>query len=333
MIASRSSVLFLLLAVCAYCPGQLGNAGRWDHPPSAEELAKWQRASEACKRGRELLKEGRIEEAITAIREAIAIEDTIPSFISSGRYELAKALTLAGRVDDALAAYKSAFRWDPKRRELDSNGPPFIFLGMDYAILLAKSGKAEEAKAVYYSTLRRLKDNKRGPQEPFPFLVVFDDDPAMTVWDYSSERLITAATMVKAPDMNTEARTLTMQVREREPSWIVPAMHLLTGKWDQDLQQALLLATNEEERNWVRTYIDALAAVEGHEKYLKFKEISMQMAAVGYARRQASVALQDARAWLEQNYSRVALPSAQSPTGGGNPTFSIVSGANGFSRQ
>ena len=139
-----TAVASLVAAACAF--GQAGSIKR-DIP--AALLAEDKLANGAEAKGRAFLAEGKVESAIQAFREAVKIHERIAKkfggFTSSGNYGLAKALTLANRPDEALGAYKKAFRWNPKKEDIESNGPPFTDLGSDYAILLAKSGYACES--------------------------------------------------------------------------------------------------------------------------------------------------------------------------------------------
>lgn len=277
-------------------------------PDPPEVRAKKQRADQAHERGRAFLKQNQLEQAIEAFREVVAIEKTIPGsgFRSSPNYDLAKALTLAKRPEEALAAYKQAFRWDPKRGELDTNGPPFIQLGMDYAIALAKANRPNDAKAVYYSTLRKLSEARWG-FEPFPFLVVFDPDPTMTEWELTKENLVAAATMLRAPESGPDAIALTESVRNMKPDWIMPVMYLANRGKDRqnNLDVAMSLARNAEERMWVQEYKANHVRIEGEESKERWAR-ETRLAEIGVARRKASVALAAAKAELKDNWRKVA---------------------------
>lgn len=281
-------------------------------PIPPEKLAIYKRTGDAKDRGRALLEKNKIEEAIREFREAIAIEKEIErrygDFNSVGHYELAKALTLAKRNEEALAAYKQAFRWSPKRQDLEHNGPPLIHLAMDYALLLHRCGKVEEAKAIYYFFLCRGWSDD-GHHEPFPFLVVFDPDPTMMVWDYTPERFLAAVTMARAPYMNAERFSYAETARQMEPSWIVPAVYLwpwdskTRGKAGYDL--AVNLARTDEEKEWMRMYLPVFSAGEDDWKLLR-KGIARQLTQIGVAKLNATPVLQQAKVDLAKNYHKVA---------------------------
>jgi len=287
-------------------------------PIPPEILAKSKSAREAIDRGATFIEKNQLPEAIAAFREAVAIEQTIPGHHSRGYYELAKALTLAERADDALAAYKNAFKWDPIRKDLDINGPSPILLGMDYAILLARSGKEEEAKSLYYRTLRQLMV-VRSAHEPFPFLIVFDPDPNMAVWEYTTERFVAVCTMLKAPNSGPDAVAMTEHVRRMEPNWVVPVMYLASrGKRSENLRTAQNLATTDEERAWVRMYTDAIGlGGDVSQVNQRVRDVAASLAAIGVARRKASPVLQQAKLDLEQNWRKVAS-GALGAIGGSN---------------
>ena len=264
-------------------------------PIPPELLAKYEQASKAIDRGQQHLKNDQIDEAIAAFREAVAIYDSVPGFTSSGNYELAKALTKAGRTEEALATYRKAVLWDSNRKDFRVIGSHHVQVIMDYAILLARSGKEEDAKVVYYSGLRMFNLHESSRYEPFPFLVVFDPDPTMTVWEYTPERLIAAVKMAKAPDVGGDERqALVDEVRLMEPNWILPVVYKASrrsGQWRTHyIDLAMSLARNEEERTWVR---EMHADDEPQE--------------IGRNRRLASTVLNEAKLDLAQNHHRSAV--------------------------
>jgi tetratricopeptide (TPR) repeat protein len=312
------TVLTLLLLMSLHLASAQGGNDRRDLKPLPPELLeKSKRAGEAEHRGRAFLEQKKYDEAIAAFREAIAIEATIPGFESSGNYELAKALVLAGRPEEALAAYKNAIEYREDWHELHINGPPFPYVQLDYAILLAKSGKVEEAKMIYYSVLRNYRGNRNS--EPFPLLVVFDYDPTMVVWEYSPERFIAAAMMARATLSQNEAVSMAERVAIMEPNWVVPVVYLASrGKRSENLRIAQALAANDEEKAWVRMYTDAIAlGGDVSEVNQRVRDVAASLAAIGVARRKASPVLQQAKLDLEQNWQKVAGGSSGSGAGPG----------------
>lgn len=308
--------LFALALMSGVASCQHGNDPRFNKANPSDLIARNERAAAARDRGEALMAKGSVREAVEAFREGVRFEAEIEKkyggFTNSTLYELAKAYTLLGQTDDALAAYKRAFRWDAKRGEIESNGPPFITSTMDYAILLAKSGRNEEARAVYYSGLRKLVQVRRGC-EPFPLLVVFESEPGMTVWSYSPERLIAAAKMAMAADLGSRGAAAAEDVRRIEPSWAAPALFLGTrfggSKGSALLKLAESLAGTDEEREWVQDYIGLEAIREPAERQRARDEVDRKHAEIGVTRRKASTVLSKAKRDLARSYFRVASVS------------------------
>lgn len=63
----------------------------------------------------------------------------------------------------------------------------------DYAMLLHEIGRNQDAKLVYYALLRSL----TGYGEPFPFVVVFDQDAEGEVWAFTPRDLGAALLMAR----------------------------------------------------------------------------------------------------------------------------------------
>jgi hypothetical protein len=124
--------------------------------------------------------------------------------------------------------------------DLDIGSNPGIHGIMEYAILLAKQGRAEDAKAIYYFGLRSCLAPRTRSEEPVPFLVVFDPDPEGIYWEYTPQRLEAAALMVQAmlssgsTDFATNVRTTDRQwverVRALAPDWFYPVLYMANTK-------------------------------------------------------------------------------------------------------
>lgn len=307
----KTGCSILLVSLCVLAAPQSIGGGKNPNLNEPEWLGRANKASNLTTQGRELARKGQLEEAMALFRQAIEINKTVPAFRSAAHYELAKALALVDRVDEALEQYKQAFRWAPGAKRLGTNGPPFPYVHLDYAILLARAGRAEDAKAVYYDALRDYNYPPSHYKEPVPFLVLFDPEPGMTYWEYSPEKLILAARTVRA--MDTSRKEDILEIRRLEPSWYLPALMLVlmsSGAERSGLHVlAENLATNDEERGWVLEY-RALEGLDQVEETRLRKEIGDRLAAVGRERRVKSVVLAEARRQLEQNWSRLAASSA-----------------------
>lgn len=288
--------------------------GRRDVKPIPPALLQ---ANERCNveidQARALLAAGKTEEAIRHYRDAVAIEDGIAAKFgwnsSSADYELAKALTQAGRPDEAIAAYRKAFWWSEKRQDLESNGPPFTELGSDYALLLAKAGKYEEAKAMYYWVMRGWMLD--GQREYFPLVIVFGPDPAMTVWENKPDKILSAIMMLRAMHTQTlqEWRERIEEVRKREPQWIAPFVFAhQKGDWDVSwITQAVPLAQDKDEKEWLAAY-DVVLAAPRLEQQSEFRQVIRKLNKIACERRKNSAVLKQAKLDMERMHLRLAAP-------------------------
>lgn len=290
-------------------------------------LAQKDLARSASERGRALLAEKRYDEAIAAFQAAVDIWNEKGKFDSWSNYELAKALTAAGRKEQALESYRNAVRWDAIEGELHINQAP-IQIALDYAILLAECGREHEAKALYYFGLRRFNEQadpgtenydpqqSSGRAEPFPFLIVFDPDPTMTFSQYTPERLIAAATAIRIPTSMTIHSDMMKQLRQNIPDWIFPAMCLVwsepvvVGHYEPVIarfNEAASLATTNETRNWVSMYQDVFDTSDMMDPQAKWLDVANRMAAIGATRRKASVVLKQAQEDLKKVHEKIAI--------------------------
>jgi tetratricopeptide (TPR) repeat protein len=229
--------------------------GKDIRPIPPETLRKLDLMNEATDRAEALLAKGLFDEAIWEFRRAVEIQDTIPGWASTTKYNLAKALVVAGRNEEAMEAFAKAVMWDEKRGDWYVNGPPAERLAMDYAILAAKQGDERKAKEMYYFGLRNFNPFGEAGFEAMPFIVVFDPDPLMEVWEYSPEALTTAALMAHASHRGTGWRELVQEVRRRKPDWMLPivfeSFSYASGQRDEMLGIARGLAKSEREIMWL----------------------------------------------------------------------------------
>ena len=299
-IVKMKVLLNLSVAMCgAVLFGQNGSNGT---PIDPKLLAKIEKSRATIDLGNGLLRESKIEEAIVEFRKAIEIENTFGYFTSVGRYELAKALTVAGRLDEAIVAFKSALKWNSVRQDLTGNGPVLTLIAMDYAMVLARVGKTSEAKSIYYFGLREFNVGALETFEPVPFLVVFDPDPNATVWEYSEQKLIAAATMAKAPYMNIETTKLVEQVRSMEPSWSLPVAFQASRKLGKKREELLNIALRLTKSSLERSRIESLRlnGASAGSRPATNKLVS------GAVLRQSSVAIQNSKQDLAKSHSKVA---------------------------
>jgi tetratricopeptide (TPR) repeat protein len=263
------TVLWLMDGLLAFSQDPI----RWGRPISPEVMAKQAEVNALRDQAKALIKAGRPSEAVPILESAATLEDSPPLvFGSTAKYELAKLLTNLGREPEALAVYRRAFKWDPNRGDLTINGPPALQISMDYAILLARSGKAEEAKAIYYWGLRLLNRIQTRHTEVVPLLVVFDPEPEGVFWEYSPQRLEAVAAMLKGTNGGTfeEHKNSLRRARELAPDWFFPVLWQSAQTWSTErgaqlLLQAEALARPGLEQQLVQRYKEELAE---HRAYL-----------------------------------------------------------------
>jgi tetratricopeptide (TPR) repeat protein len=193
------------------------------------------------KQARTLVGNGHFEEAVSLLKQACGIERTMGGFRAVSQCELAKAFTKAGRIEEALASYRQVFKWDAKRNDLIVGTGSILGPSMDYAILLARAGKAEEAKAMYYFGMRNFNRQEIRDNEPVPMLVVFDADPEGVVWQYSPSMLEAAALLIKCTDSNLADRTaMYSRIAELAPDWFLLPMWKAARGWRSNVAPQLL---------------------------------------------------------------------------------------------
>ncbi|MBI5706815.1 MAG: hypothetical protein HZC36_07480 [Armatimonadetes bacterium] len=155
---------------------------------------------------------------------------------------------------------------------------------MEYAILLAKAGREEDAKAMYYYGLRNLNPGQTRSVEPSPFLMVFDPEPEGAVWEYTRERLEAAALVVQAMCGGTMVLATRKQILPEElaikanrlaPEWYYPLLFKAARSWLANWAPALLgeaesLAKPGLESQLVARYRQELAE---HKAYIEAEEM------------------------------------------------------------
>jgi hypothetical protein len=141
------------------------------------------------------------------------------------------------------------------------------------------------------------------------YLVVFDPEPGMTVWEYTPERLEAAATLLATRDYGSRESIATIErIRQVVPEWIVPMMYnsgSLVDRTQAFLDEVSVCARTEEERAWLDAYRDIPPVRDQSERHAARRAIEARLAAIGRERRQASALLERARVELEKDPSRL----------------------------
>lgn len=240
-------------------------------------------------------------------KEVVEIDDDLnqmtKSRTSSVHHRIAEIYVRLGRPDDAIRSYRRTFWWDEDRQDLRTQGTAhFNIEGLDYALLLAKSGKIVESKAMYYWVLRGMVGNNA---TPFPMLVVFEPDVEMAVWEDTSEKLITAIMMLRAGH-SLEKEIRMQEVLTCEPGSIAAFVHAKVAYSDLSwLSVAHGLARTSDEREWIARY-DILAATPKVERADMLLEIQRELGRIQVERREKSVVLQKAKQDMAQMHKRLA---------------------------
>lgn len=275
------------------CSGQ----GSYYLPPDPREANLILKIDEFTVNGMVALAEKRNKEAITAFREAARLEEKLVTYSSRAHYAAAKALASLNHDSEALQLYKKAIRWNPKEQDLECRGPERFRLSMDYAMLLAKNGRMQDAKTIYYWGLRFLGENGNYT-EPIPFVFVFDPDDTCVFIPYTVEKFTSVALLLQAvEDLDLK---LMETIAKHEPDWLYPLVYIwnrqeLDGEKDQKLlDKAMKLATTDRERKW----LDAC----------KNNTLPQNL---GKEIRSQSEVLKKAKADLVKNYKRVAISSSK----------------------
>lgn len=263
-----STIAALVIAPLALA--QTGGGGSGGTPPSQEWIHRYDPVRTLLKQGDQQMSQHQYDEAVTVFTQAQTLEDQISATwherVSSASASLARALVAAGRENDALVAYRHAFWWNERTHDIDMNGGEVDPLVLSYALLLAKHGEIEEAKAMYYYALRQFNGPMGGDKatrgiEPIPFLVVFDPEPEGIPWDYSFDRFKAAILLVKG--MIESKKDFFEQARELVPDSFYPVI-LLADKQechhrDAMITQAEAFARPGLERDLIAQYRTDLA--------------------------------------------------------------------------
>lgn len=230
-----------------------GQGGKHIDPPDPALMARLAKIERLGQQAWLAMKAQNTERAVELLRQAIDIQRPYgPPY--GVAYDLALVLTSAGRNEDALAAYKLAFKWNEKFSDLECGYGFPIQATMDYAILLARMGKAEEAKAIYYFGLRVRNQSNVREIEPLPLLTIFDPDPEGIYMEYTPQRLEAAALMVMtlhggvldlATGKVTPAMEILARVKQLAPDWFYPYMWETTQAWKDPKKAAPKLALAE----------------------------------------------------------------------------------------
>jgi Flp pilus assembly protein TadD len=129
--------VIIVLVAWALC-GLLAAVAHAESPPSD--------AIERNSRGADLLKQGKVAEAVAEFRAALEVS---PGYVTA-RGNLAFAYEKLGQVDDAMAAYQKVLDAEPKNTAVRNN----------LAVLYSRSGRHEDAIRELETLLRNTPDDE-----------------------------------------------------------------------------------------------------------------------------------------------------------------------------
>jgi tetratricopeptide (TPR) repeat protein len=188
-------------------------------------IARYEERENLIRRAHKLEAEGKVSEAILVLRKAAVLDRIVGpgGDYGSATQMLARLLPIVGRPDEALALYRSMFYWDAALQDIRCSVGLVSVPAMDYAILLAARGRAQEAKEMYYAGLRHM--NYRVADHMAPFYIAFDPLPHFTQWQYSPQRLEAAAKSIRARSVTCAGKAaLLKRVRQLAPDWFLPLL-------------------------------------------------------------------------------------------------------------
>lgn len=293
---------------------QLGNDRSKLPPEPAEKTAARKRVNEAVEKAAELAKTpGKLDEGIMALRDALELSKAFDSrysgFSSVAARELARALIRAKKDDEALAAFRDGFRWQPEQGDL-IHGGLLVDDMADYALLLLDAIRFEDAKAMYYYALRHWGNTS---DSRFPLLVVFEPDPMMTVWEDKPDKLRSAILMLRAinsgySDGRNVQKERIAEVRKREPSWILPVFYANQNFGAAWFTQVAGMASDQHEKEWVAMYEQVLP-LSGVEQRNAVREVWLKLGKIAAERRKNSEVLKQAKLDMARLHPKLAAPA------------------------
>lgn len=315
----KLTLVIVALFVSMHAVGQTGGNDRSSLKAEPPEIrAKRDQVSNLIKAAESLAKDRKFDEAIGLHQEAVVLQATLPGFSSGVHYSYATTLGAAGRYSEAAEAFRSAVAWTLESREQSSdlyvNGPVLCRVLLDYALVLLKLDRLDDAKAIYYGALRALPSVEL--PSVYPFLVVFDPEPGLTVWPLTKPRLEAALLMLKHQGTHEKDGLAELdRIQAAAPEWILPAFVRALSFKNRDakiaeVDKVYLMASTEEEQGWIdrwRQYIklEPKSAQEVMDWMAQHEVISEYFKGITKQRLKSSTVLEAARVAMEKNPLRL----------------------------
>jgi tetratricopeptide (TPR) repeat protein len=151
--------------------GQLGPV-----PEDPAVLEREARASLLVDAGQKLLEDGKLDMAVTLLKEATALDGQ--NF--RGWYRLGQTHAAKGMLNEAIADYRHFVTRDSKTGEYRVNGPSRPIALLELAILLSQTDQKPAALELYQDALSSLNNTDNTFQEPVPLTVLFEHGSGST---------------------------------------------------------------------------------------------------------------------------------------------------------
>jgi tetratricopeptide (TPR) repeat protein len=221
-----------------------------------EQIERLNTIDNLSNQGDDLMAIDRFAEAAEKYRAVLAIDPAN----RGAAFALARAYSEMGRTKEAILLFRGAMKWRSENQDLDTYPIHPCTFAMRYALVLARDGQMNAAKAVYYFGLRNLYVPSFGPSiEPIPFSIVFDADPVAEVWTFSPKKLEAAAYMALSiqGDLIDTRDKCVKRARELASDWWYPVFYSAfidpkTPTAEADFDKAEKLAGSEGRRTVLR---------------------------------------------------------------------------------
>lgn len=298
-------------------------------PETPEKIAKRAAAHELSSSAKRLFEEAKWAESVAKTNESLPLYEQLDEPPGTFVYwTLAKAQQKLGNFPAASEAYRQMTRRVSVRHpdlggDIGSDFPDRT--KVDYIRFLATQGREADAKAVYYSLMRQsiisYPEIEKMNEEPFPVLIVFDQDANGDYWEYTPERIILASQLVawkksggkfylskgERPETNDVDHPMERieLAKSLFPGSYLPYAYAALGETrelnEAKLNHALTLAKNQRERDYIekaRTWFKA--------DYFDRREPDFPTMTDASAERKKITLLETARLALVQDHSSVS---------------------------
>lgn len=259
----------LVFFVCQAAMGQGSGGGT---PPDPIVENKLVVARKLSNESEALFKKGQWAASVAKAQESLIIFQDVDRPPGTHLYwRLARAQVALGNMGAADSAFKQMVRLMPKGELAADN---FNVTLPAYIEFLADMGREEDAKHVYYSLVRELtyigvKSSNSMSDEPFPVLIIFDQDSQGDYWPYTpgrikmATRLAIEQLLANSKVIDGVRRDLAQELMDAAkvqfPGWYLPYAYESRdpfGEIDEEkIAYARSLTRSDREREWIEKAI------------------------------------------------------------------------------